>query len=93
MGIIESITSIGSRVTNLGQWSYNITNQSRAASQDWDVTMYHPIPQFVTLDQILAIEYFSCTPNFIHCKMNFSNSQIKSGGDIAGNVVVYAVMS
>ena len=33
LGLIESITSIGSRVKNLGQGWYNITNQSRCVAK------------------------------------------------------------
>ena len=36
--LIESSTSVGSRLTNLSRGWYDVTNTSRGGSRDWDVT-------------------------------------------------------
>ena len=40
MRLIESSTSVGSRLTNLSRGWYDVTNTSRGGSRDWDVTSY-----------------------------------------------------
>ena len=59
--LIESSTSVGSRLTNLSRGWYDVTNTSRGGSRDWDVTSYHPRLRFVCLDSTLGLDYFSRT--------------------------------
>ena len=59
--LIESSTSVGPRLRKLSPGWYDVTNNSRVVSRDWDVTSYHPQMRFVCLDSTLGLDYFSGT--------------------------------
>ena len=72
--LIESSTSVGSRLTNLsrGWYMYDVTNTSRGGSRDWHVTSYHPRLRFVCLDSTLGLYYFSRTSlRYMHFKEKY----------------------